>query len=169
MDYLEMATRMASAKVPQRYLRTCLAQSQEWDASKEVYVTVERPSQHINGMCQWLRDRAAADSRDAAVNKFNPSFRTAKLGAREAAKEDAGLWGFGATGFDAGKIKPIDDSDELLAALYELRDLQAALEQDQIAALKNARPAQEAELVDPWAKARAAKKAAKAAKKGIPC
>lgn len=163
---LNAATQIATGVVPERYLRTLptLAQRQVWDASKEAYVMVETPSKHIAGMCSWLHDRAAADARDARVNRFNPSFVTAKLGGREAAKEDSGLFGWGATGY-APEAKPVfAGNSELLAALYYLRDQQQAIEAAQVAALSEGirfeQPA-----ADPWAEARAAKMAAKAAKR----
>jgi len=164
---LQIATQIATGVVPERYLRTLttLAQRQAWDASKEVYVTVETPSKHIAGMCSWLQDRAAAVARDARVNRFNPSFVTAKLGAREAAKEDGGLFAWGATGF-APEGKPVfADNAELLAALYELRDQQQAIEAAQIAALAEVIRVEQPAAADPWAEARAAKRAAKAAKR----
>lgn len=164
---LNAATQIATGIVPERYLRTLptLAQRQVWDASKEVYVVVETPSKHIAGMCSWLQDRAASDARDARVNRFNPSFVTAKLGGREAAKEDSGLFGWGATGY-AHEAKPaFADKSELLAALYELRDQQLEIEVVQIAALADAVPVLASAPVDPWAEARAAKMAAKAAKR----
>jgi len=162
---LAAATQLASGVVPDRYLRTLptLAQRQVWDASKEVYLMVETPSKHISGMCEWLRDRAAAQTRDAWVNAFNPSFVTAKLGAREEAKEEGGLFGWGATGY-APEAKPVfADNSELLAALCELRDQQLALEAAQAAALSVRVEPQPA--ADPWAEARAAKMAAKAAQR----
>jgi hypothetical protein len=140
-----------------------LAQRQAWDASKEEYVTVETPSKHIASMCQWLQDRAAADARDARVNGFNPSFVTAKLGGRESAKEEGGLFGWGATGY-APETKPVFAGNAaLLAALFMLRDQQQEIEAAQVAALAEVIHQQPA--ADPWAAARAAKMAAKAAKR----
>ena len=162
---LNAATQIATGVVPERYLRTLptLAQRLVWDASKEAYVMVATPSKHISGMCSWLQDRAAAVSRDAQANKFNPSFVTAKLGGREAAKEDGGLFGWGATGY-APEAKPaFADDGELLAALYELRDQQLLIESAQVAELAEVVSVEQP--ADPWAEARAAKKAAKAARR----
>lgn len=170
MMILKAATQIATGVVPERYLRTLptLAQRQVWDSSKEEYVMVETPSKHIAGMCSWLQERAAANARDARVNRLNPSFEAAKLGGREAAKEDGGLFGWGATGY-APETKPtFADNGELLEALYLLRDQQQAVESAQIAALAVVTSVPVV-VSDPWADARAAKQAAKAAKKALAC
>jgi hypothetical protein len=123
MNYLEQATALAASRVPERYQRTNHPHVQVWDASKDAYVTVERPSKHIAAMRGWVQDRIRAKAREAAKSKFNPSFYTAKVGAREAAKEANGLFGYGAGGFD-DKPTPIDDLGELLQELQRLEALQ---------------------------------------------
>jgi len=128
MNYLEQATELANALVPVRYQRTAHPHVQVWDASKDAYVTVERPSKHIAAMRGWVQDRIQANARDRAKNRFNPSFHTAKVGAREAAKEANGLFGYGAGGFNDKPPAPLDDLGALLTALIELERLQKEAE-----------------------------------------
>jgi hypothetical protein len=123
MNYLEQATALAASQVPERYQRTDHPHVKVWDASKDAYVTVERQSKHIAAMRGWVQDRIRAKAREAAKNKFNPSFHTAKFGAREAQKEANGIFGYGAGGFDE-KPAPIDDLGELLKELQRLEALQ---------------------------------------------
>jgi hypothetical protein len=123
MNYLEQATALAASQVPERYQRTAHPHVTVWDASKDAYVTVERPSKHIAAMRGWVQDRIRAKALEAAKNAFNPSRYSGKVGAREAAKEANGLFGYGAGGFDE-KPAPIDDLGELLQELRRLEALQ---------------------------------------------
>jgi len=79
----------------------------------------QSPIQLARSVASYCHERARSSNKEAATSRFNPSFVTAKLGARESAKEEAGLFGYGATGgLSRERIQPGASWDEVRDAFY---------------------------------------------------